>query len=284
MKTKGRMRICFTSDLHGHAALYRELDALLVRERPELLVLGGDLFPDGDLDDPVGTQGKYVADDFLPRVRDWRKRVAGLHVACIFGNHDWLSSKDVLSKHKDASAVVILTHRLPWTVGGLSFLGYSPTPPTPYWVKDFERLDLPDDPMPETGGAIWDSRVQQVLAAEPDKYFQQTEAVATELRDAAACQPPWIFVSHAPPYDTKLDRLPHLDYPIGSRAVRRFIEQRQPLCALHGHIHESPFVTGSFTDQLGASLCINPGQGSALHAVLFDSRDPRGTLRHTVFG
>ena len=50
---------------------------------------------------------------------------------------------------------------------------------------------------------------------------------------------PWIFVCHAPPHDTALDRLPQVPHPIGSRAVRRFIEQRQPLVSLHGHVHES---------------------------------------------
>ena len=40
------MRVCFTSDLHGAASLYEQLEELLRAQTPDLLILGGDLFPD----------------------------------------------------------------------------------------------------------------------------------------------------------------------------------------------------------------------------------------------
>jgi Icc-related predicted phosphoesterase len=42
--------------------------------------------------------------------------------------------------------------------------------------------------------------------------------------------------------------------PAGSTAVRKFIEQVQPLVALHGHIHESAGHV-----RIGRTLCINAG-------------------------
>jgi uncharacterized protein len=36
--------------------------------------------------------------------------------------------------------------------------------------------------------------------------------------------------------------------------VREFIEERQPLIGLHGHMHESKAAT-----YLGSTLCLNPG-------------------------
>jgi Icc-related predicted phosphoesterase len=77
-----------------------------------------------------------------------------------------------------------------------------------------------------------------------------------------------IMAIHVPPYDTGLDVCPELDEnlqivhrggqvlmkPVGSPAVRRMIEQVQPLLTLHGHIHESPGHT-----RLGRTLCINAG-------------------------
>jgi len=41
---------------------------------------------------------------------------------------------------------------------------------------------------------------------------------------------------------------------VGSRAVRRVIEEVQPLLGLHGHIHESPGFR-----KLGRTLCVNVG-------------------------
>jgi uncharacterized protein len=77
-----------------------------------------------------------------------------------------------------------------------------------------------------------------------------------------------IAVLHPPPYDCQLDLAPRLreDYsivmtggqaqmmPVGSIAVREFIEDAQPLLGLHGHVHESAGST-----HIGRTLCINPG-------------------------
>lgn len=278
------MLICFTSDLHGRQTLYEQLTALLRTHRPGLVILGGDMVPDGDIDDPVGTQTAYVESTLIPCIENWRSFLPELKVACILGNHDWLCTHAALRRRHDAGTLVLLDHRTPWRMNGTAFLGYSHTPPTPYWVKDFERLDLPNDPIPETGGAVWDAGQQCVRQATPREHFLAPEAISNQLAEACPPKEPWIFVCHAPPHDCKLDWLPHIDFPVGSRAVRQFIERHRPQCALHGHIHESPVVTGHYADRIGDSLCINPGQDrERVHAVLFDSSDPAGTLRHTVF-
>jgi hypothetical protein len=166
----------------------------------------------------------------------------------------------------------------------VAFLGYSFTPPTPYWVKDFERLDLPDDPTPETGGAFWDNTARHVQKASAEDFFGGHESIGQALAQVDPPAAPWIWVCHAPPHGTALDRLPHIDGPVGSRAVRAFIERTGPLCSLHGHIHESPRVTHRFSERIGQTLCVNPGQGDdQLHAVVFHSADPAGTMRHTLY-
>jgi len=62
-----------------------------------------------------------------------------------------------------------------------------------------------------------------------------------------------LFVSHAPPFNTKVDMLqngPH----VGSTAVREFIEKYQPDVCVTGHIHEA-----KGEDYIGRTLIINPG-------------------------
>jgi uncharacterized protein len=78
-----------------------------------------------------------------------------------------------------------------------------------------------------------------------------------------------VAVLHAPPYNSSIDQAPELDEelrptvkigggvlmaPVGSTAVRAFIEQRQPLIGLHGHVHE-----GLGSEKIGRTLCLNPG-------------------------
>ena len=63
----------------------------------------------------------------------------------------------------------------------------------------------------------------------------------------------FILVSHTPPVKTKTDRLANGNH-VGSKAVRTFIEEKQPLLCLTGHIHES-----RGQDYIGRTHILNPG-------------------------
>jgi uncharacterized protein len=76
-----------------------------------------------------------------------------------------------------------------------------------------------------------------------------------------------VFTLHVPPYGSGLDNAPALEdmkvvtrggepvmVPVGSTAVRKVIEEFQPLLGLHGHVHESRGVK-----KIGATVCLNPG-------------------------
>ena len=94
---------------------------------------------------------------------------------------------------------------------------------------------------------------------------------------------------HSPPFVTQLDLIQG-GKSTGSRSIRTFIEENQPLLTLHGHIHESPQLSGAYTDRLGETLSINPGQWimttgdiSKLHAVTFEMERAEQTLTHNCF-
>ena len=46
--------------------------------------------------------------------------------------------------------------------------------------------------------------------------------------------------------------------PRGSIAIERFIEDRQPLLTLHGHVHESARLTGSWQEKIGRHIAFQP--------------------------
>ena len=62
-----------------------------------------------------------------------------------------------------------------------------------------------------------------------------------------------LMICHTPPFDSRLDRLCN-GTPVGSAAVRAFIERRRPQVAIVGHIHE-----GRGTDRVGDTLVLNAG-------------------------
>jgi Icc-related predicted phosphoesterase len=101
-----------------------------------------------------------------------------------------------------------------------------------------------------------------------------------------------VFLFHSPPYQTDLDRAAldgkivdhvELDPHIGSIAVRRFIETRQPLITLHGHVHESARLTGSWRQQLGSTLCFSAAHdGPQLALVRFCPENPAAATRELL--
>ena len=92
-----------------------------------------------------------------------------------------------------------------------------------------------------------------------------------------------VFLFHSPPYDTNLDRadidgrmIDHVPMAphVGSIAIRRFIEEKQPLITLHGHVHESVRLTGSWKDRIGRTLMLSAAHdGPELALVRFDLED-----------
>jgi Icc-related predicted phosphoesterase len=101
---------------------------------------------------------------------------------------------------------------------------------------------------------------------------------------------------HVPPYDSGLDTAPILNEnlrptisagdvlrgPVGSTAVRRVIEERQPLLSVHGHIHES-----GGERKLGATVSVNPGSeanNGILRGYLIDIGDEGIELVQRVEG
>jgi uncharacterized protein len=72
-----------------------------------------------------------------------------------------------------------------------------------------------------------------------------------------------ICVPHAPPDNTKLDRIT-TGVHVGSTAVRKFIEAYQPHAVVCGHIHES-----RGTDMIGRTPIVNCGQaGKGYYAII----------------
>ena len=110
---------------------------------------------------------------------------------------------------------------------------------------------------------------------------EELDAILERAHATVADAPRRLMICHTPPYDTRLDRLMN-GHPVGSPAVRAFIERRRPDLAVVGHVHE-----GRGTDRVGDTLVVNPGalrdggyvvvedDGARLHAELRSLRGER---------
>lgn len=98
----------------------------------------------------------------------------------------------------------------------------------------------------------------------PDSYFEAH--LAKGLAEVPE-NTPIILVSHQPPINTSADRI-KAGLHVGSKSVRKFIEQHQPLVCFTGHIHE-----GAGIDKIGTTQIVNPGpffRGKYVKAIIND--------------
>lgn len=95
----------------------------------------------------------------------------------------------------------------------------------------------------------------------------ELDAVLERGWGAVADAPRTLMVCHTPPHGTRLDRLVN-GTPVGSPAVRAFLERRQPDVAVVGHIHE-----GRGMDHVGSTLVLNAGATHAGGYVVVEDED-----------
>ncbi|TMQ71315.1 MAG: hypothetical protein E6K80_05990 [Candidatus Eisenbacteria bacterium] len=273
----------FTSDLHGQGSLYEQLVAQVAARTPRAVLIGGDLCQHALGADGVAHQRLFLQGTFVEFARRLREGSPETALLVLMGNDDWAANMDCLEAH-DGGLWQVLHERVV-DVDGVPVAGLSWVPITPFALKDWERWD---DGEIEDAARLegWSSRGGALAPwrFDPERRTPTIAAALDDLGDRAS-SPETVFVLHSPPHGTSCDVIQGGRH-VGSRAIRRFAEARQPPLLLSGHIHESPRTTSSYRDALGRTVVVNPGQfgTSRLCGVWFDPADPAGTLRHTVFG
>jgi len=164
--------------------------------------------------------------------------------------------------------------------------GYACVPPTPFGLKDWEVYDVSRY---TPHGCLSPEEGFRTVAVAPEKirYATISEDINSLAENRSMQRAVWLF--HTPPHETRLDRAAldgraidgvPLDVHVGSIAVRRFIEEKQPLVTLHGHIHESARLTGSWRDRIGETHLFSAAHdGPELALVQFDLEKPADAER-----
>ncbi|MBV8941540.1 MAG: metallophosphoesterase family protein [Solirubrobacterales bacterium] len=133
-------------------------------------------------------------------------------------------------------------------------------------------LDIPGDLQLLASGWSNYTPWQTPREESEDELYARLDRLAQQVREPRRA----VFMIHVPPHDSGLDTAPILNEnlrptvsagdvlrgPVGSTAVRRIVEDYQPLLTIHGHIHES-----GGERKIGKTLCINPGS-EANHGIL----------------
>jgi uncharacterized protein len=277
----------FVADLHGAIKKYATLFGRIREERPDLVFLGGDLLPGGAILGADPFSGDFVEDFLIPGFKALRRDMGSNYpqVFTILGNDDPRCEEgDFLCG--ETLGLWTYLHLRHAAHGNYRMAGCAFVPPTPFMLKDWERFDVSrfvdvGCSAPEEGHLTYPVDPEELRYATIDDHLKTLETGENG-----------IVLFHAPPYDTGLDRAAldgkfidgaPMDVHVGSIAVRRFIEAKQPLVTLHGHVHESFRLTGVWKQQLGNTWCLSAaGEGQDLTLVRFTLENPGGVERESL--
>lgn len=286
------MTCFFVSDLHGKLDQYDRLFATIRAEKPEALFIGGDLLPHvmQPLDEVRIQGGDFIGGFLAVEFGALRDALGDAYprVFVILGNDDARVEEAALEE-AGATGLWELIHGRRVELAGRPVFGYSHCPPTPFQLKDWERYDVSRFVDP---GCISPEEGSRTIPVSEDEARYSTikddldELVGDEDLSEA------VMLFHSPPYQTKLDRaaldgkmFDHapLDVHVGSIAMKRFIEARQPAITLHGHVHESARITSSWRDRIGTTHLFSAAHdGPELALVRFELEDPESATRELL--
>ncbi len=285
-------RCIFVSDLHGRTDRYQKMFGYIRTEKPAAVFLGGDLLPHQHLSlnklNPFHQD--FIHHLLVPELKELRRNLDQDYprIFLILGNDD--------ARYEEASVLETASRGF-WEyinlrharLGQYRVYGYAFIPPSPFLLKDWEKYDVsrycdPGCVSPEEGHRT----------VPTSKEEQKFGTIQEDLNQLAGKKPQRnsIFLFHSPPYQSNLDRadldertIEHvpLDVHIGSIAIRRFIEERQPHITLHGHVHESARLTGSWQDKIGRTHMFSAAHdGPELAVVEFDADHPETATRRLL--
>jgi Icc-related predicted phosphoesterase len=289
------MKVLYTSDLHGEIHLYQELLSLTIASSLDVLMMGGDLLPSFPptkrYEDMVPNQKTFVDQFLSPLFKRVLEATSVQQIFLIPGNWDLGYSHLFKASTEGLFDLSQRSYRLK---NGAELIGYPFVPPTPFRPKDFEKMDDSEAIWPPQKNPSYirsSDQTDRLIPIDPYLYLRGRETIEDDLNHLPIPihSKRTIYIMHSPPFGTRLDLIQG-GKSVGSRAIKTFIEENQPFLTLHGHIHESPNLSGAYMDRIGETLSVNPGQFiwtsrdvSRLHAVTFDLENIEGTLKHTCY-
>jgi len=285
-------RILFASDFHGSDAFFRKFIGAAFQYQANVLIVGGDVTGKAML--PIVHQGNGHYRGYLfgrkeetsthQELEKFRQTISNVGFYPIVLEPDEAEEiekdPEMMGKRFEEEMIARVRAWLALAVEKLSpkrivlyfMAGNDDLASIDAVIDEFEYVRNPD------GKRFWIDEYHELVGlsnanmtpwkcardVEEDYLEQRLDELESMLEHPERA----ITNLHVPPYDSGIDVCPQLDKdlkimtgggqvlmkPVGSTAVRRFLERVQPLLSLHGHIHEAPGHT-----RIGRTLCINAG-------------------------
>ena len=267
------MKILYVTDIHGIEWKHNKIFELASSLKPDVVINGGDMLTfKGNL----LHQDKFITDfldEYFSRFESMKIYYLGM-----LGNDDLKIFDDLFQETCDKYSYVATIAQKKFQIEGseYEFIGMNWIPDLPFGLKDRARKDSKDFKFPKQVGKQYLSTPNGMVKIENwIKYVETLPTIEDELRnlERPSDMSNAIYIFHSPPSNLDLD-VTQTGLKVGSKAEYHFLKENQPKLSLHGHIHESPDVSGNWYSHLGKTISIQPGQShqheNFLHYVLVD--------------
>ncbi len=262
------MRFLYITDLHGDKNKYEKILAIALENDIKLIVDGGDMLPKHCK--RMEEQPRFVKEylkDYFDKLKENNITYIGM-----------LGNDDILPIDKDFNELCNLYNNVnniassKINVEGYDFIGMNYILDHPFGCKD--RVVMEDNYVfqRQLSSAFLSSEKGHIEIPNWFEYAtSQLPKMENKLNDLpiSSNYEKTIFIIHMPPANLKLGQLLYQDLDIGSVDIYNFIQEKQPLLTLHGHIHESPDTeTGKWINSINNTTCIQPGQSEVNNDIL----------------
>lgn len=278
------MPLCyFVSDLHGHLDRYLKLFHEIRSHGPAAVFLGGDLLPHRFKSFLYKGQAinNFIIDFLEKEFQSLKMQMGNSYpeIFLILGNDDPRSEEQYLFSGEEKGLWKYI-HNKKVSFGEYTIYGYAYIPPTPFFLKDWERYDVSLSVAP---GCIDPTQGKRTIETDEKIEYETIESHLNNFANGNSFESS-VFLFHSPPYKSELDRAAldnksfegvPLDLNVGSIAIKRFIEEKQPKITLHGHIHESVRLTGKWKELIGNTFIYGAAHdGPELVLIKFNPDEP----------
>lgn len=173
-------------------------------------------------------------------------------------------------------------------IDGISFIGFSKVLDTPFFRKDRIVIEKNQEMPKQLKEVVYVNKCQEPLTVEEWREYRtkNVKYMEDELNNLPKPTEGYkgIFIFHDPPFGIGLDNCKDGD-KVGSKAMSEFIKNSNCYMSFHGHIHESPKISGNWFGKLGNTICIQPGQSEykqlELRYVIVDTEEDTYDLKVT---
>ncbi|MFH1415374.1 MAG: metallophosphoesterase [Elusimicrobiota bacterium] len=263
------MKLLYSTDLHGDRRKYERIFEISKAQGVDIAINGGDLFPKtGNL----FRQNEFITgflEKYFARFEEEK-----IYYLCYPGNDDLKIFDKLFEDTGSRFEYIVPLAQKKISIGEYEFIGMNWVVDYPFRLKDRCRKDTDNYIFQEQLGPGVLSTEEGYKNIDWFTYAGTLPTIEDELKGLPLPEDfnKAIYIFHMPPANLGLDQC-RSGEKVGSAAIYDFLKKNQPLFSLHGHIHESPEMSGKWMAKIGDTVCIQPGQRHGFDYVVIDLKN-----------